>query len=107
MIFILKLDQCSTKLCKVAIYQIGELVAVQDRLFLKDAHISPCFDIAAVNIPICSVTNQICTVMQETRWPDDFPVTCSLHVHQLGRSRTHKNDKTVLLLLSMDFNGVK
>ena len=62
-VFVHKLDKCAAKLCEVIVYEICQFLAGQDRLFLKDAHISPCIYDSGLHIPECSVTEKIGVIM--------------------------------------------
>ena len=106
-ILVLKLNECSSELGEVVIDEVCQLVAVEDGLLLENPDVSPCLDETAVNIPVGCVAYQIGSIVQEACRTDDFSVTCPFDIYHLGGSRTHENDQTVLLLLSMDMDGVQ
>ena len=99
MILVRELHHRSSELRKVLFDQIGQLVAGQNRLLLKNAHISPCIYDLGLDIPICSVAKKVGVVVKETRRTHHLSVACTLDVHHLRRLGAHKHDKAVLTLL--------
>ena len=85
MVFIRKLHHRSSELRKVLFDQIGQLVAGQNRLLLKNTHISPCIYDLGLHIPICGVAKEVGVVVKKTRRTHHLSVARTLDVHHLRR----------------------
>ena len=99
MILVLQLNQCTSELCEVIIYDISKLLAGEYCLFLKDADISPCFDNPGLYIPEGCVTKEISVIVKKSRRSHHLSVAGTLDVHHLSRFGTDEYDKTVRLVL--------
>ena len=104
-ILVSQLDYRTSELSQVGIYQISELVTLENGLLLKDAHMSPRLDHTGVDIPKSRITKKVCIIMKETRRSDNLSVTVALDVNHLGRLRTQQHDKAVLLLVFLSLEG--
>ena len=98
-VFVGKLDDRTSELCKILVHKVSQLVACKNCLFLKDAYIAPCIDDLCLDIPECGIAEKICTVMKKSCRSDDFAVTTTLDVHHLCGLRTHEPYHTVLRFL--------
>ena len=99
MILILELHDSSSKLRKVVIYNICQLIAGKHSLFLKNADMTPSLDYLRLNVPQCSITQKIGVIVEESCRSDDFPVAGTLDIHHLSRLGAHEHNKTIRLAL--------
>ena len=97
-ILVSQLHHRASELSQVRIDQISELVALENSLLLKNAHMSPCLDYTGINIPKGCITKKICVIVKETCRSYNLSVAIALDINQLGRLRAQQHDKAVLLL---------
>ena len=93
MVLVLQLHERTPELREVAVDEIRQVVAGQDRLLLEDPDIADGFDLLPVHVPVGRVADQVGVVMQETGRARDFPVIAAVPLHQfhfLGAHQAHQ-----------------